>query len=167
MVFRPEVGEKPPERVGPGSAPRPSVKGAISWTSSVEEYVRSSSRIVLGCAVALVAALLAVGSAGATASKTTALHGGDPVLVGSAKPGGLIAVLLPPSWYRGAATVTYAWQACDETDCALISYGTDRSLVVPSTWDATRSWQILVDVTAQRPNGEQSTTTLTTPLDLS
>jgi hypothetical protein len=112
-------------------------------------------------AVLLVTSATAAGTAGAATGVSS------PRLVGAARPGATLRVLVPNSWRRSGVGVTYTWLACDSLDCALITYGSQSTLMIPEQFDPSRVWKIVVVVTPSTGNGSGSTALSSGPLTLS
>lgn len=124
----------------------------------------SRSKLVLVLAlVATTAMLVATGAYAGTTGAAPYLTR-TPHLVGAAIPGGTLLVVVPAGWRNPTTTsVTYAWLACDSLDCGLISFGSQSSMVVPHHLDRSRTWRIIVVVTARNGRG-MTTVSLTSPV---
>jgi hypothetical protein len=81
-----------------------------------------------------------------------------PYLTGTARSGSILKVVGPAAWRTRGTTVSYAWLACDQLDCALITFGTRPSVVVPGGLDPARHWYVAVVATARNAHGSTTTT---------
>jgi hypothetical protein len=131
----------------------------------MEDRMRSARTklIVLALATAL-AATVTVSASTASVSPPAAGAESLPRLVGARQPGARLRVVSSPDWRRDGTSVTYAWLQCDELDCALITFGSDPELTVPSDLDPARTWWITVVATATADSGTTTTTLSSGPL---
>ena len=109
-------------------------------------------------------ATVVVAGAAFVGSASAASRSSVPTLVGAARPGALLKVVGPAGWHARGTHVSYAWLACDQADCALITYGARPSLVVPSGSDPSRSWYVSVVATVTGAHGTTTTTLFSDPI---